>query len=228
MRRRARYLQDLNRLIAPRLIPDAPLRRDTLAAPYAGRRADEVGEWYLVHRCGVRVRFRARPAANTPPACCPGRLRIAAARCSAALEAGRAAWRSVFGAAPQPAPRAPLVAASAGPKTARQADAARRRAARRRDLERIAPQWMALSPVVRRFFTVDHPEVTRARPGPARPPRAGAPAAGRTRCCLGCGFAAHPAAGGRAGGSAYREGVAAAERLGGAMRIGFSAVGPPQ
>lgn len=45
-----RYLQDLNRLIAPKLVPHAPLRADDLAAPYAGRRADEVGEWYLLHR----------------------------------------------------------------------------------------------------------------------------------------------------------------------------------
>lgn len=46
----SRYLQDLNRLIAPKLVPDAPLRVDDLAAPYAGRRADEVGEWYLLLR----------------------------------------------------------------------------------------------------------------------------------------------------------------------------------
>ena len=53
---RSRYLQDLNRLIAPKLVPDAPLLADDLAAPYAGRRADEVGEWYLLHRrAGVCV-----------------------------------------------------------------------------------------------------------------------------------------------------------------------------
>lgn len=32
----------------------------------------------------------------------------------------------------------------------------------RSDLEKIAPQWLALSPVVRRFFTVTYPEVSKA------------------------------------------------------------------
>lgn len=32
----------------------------------------------------------------------------------------------------------------------------------RSDLEKIAPQWLALSPVVRRFFTVTYPEVSTA------------------------------------------------------------------
>ena len=34
----------------------------------------------------------------------------------------------------------------------------------RGDLEKIAPQWLALSPVVRRFFTVTYPEVSKAAP----------------------------------------------------------------
>ena len=32
----------------------------------------------------------------------------------------------------------------------------------RSDLEKIAPQWLALSPAVRRFFTVTYPEVGKA------------------------------------------------------------------
>ncbi|KAK9833296.1 hypothetical protein WJX81_004290 [Elliptochloris bilobata] len=43
-------LRDLNKLMMPRLMPDAPRRLDYEAAPYYNRTADEVGNYYFLHR----------------------------------------------------------------------------------------------------------------------------------------------------------------------------------
>ncbi|KAK9908125.1 hypothetical protein WJX75_002968 [Coccomyxa subellipsoidea] len=44
------YLEDLNTLLVPELAPQLPVRLDWDAYPGVGRRADEVGEFYFLHR----------------------------------------------------------------------------------------------------------------------------------------------------------------------------------
>lgn len=46
-----RYLDDLNTVLVPELMPDLPAKGDSDANPGAGRQADEVGEFYFMHRC---------------------------------------------------------------------------------------------------------------------------------------------------------------------------------
>ena len=45
-----RYLEDLNTVLVPELMPDLAVKLDNDAVPGKGRRADEVGEFYLMHR----------------------------------------------------------------------------------------------------------------------------------------------------------------------------------
>lgn len=49
------YLQDLNAVIIDAVFPDLLTQRanDWLAEPGPGRRADEVAEFYFVHRCAA-------------------------------------------------------------------------------------------------------------------------------------------------------------------------------
>ncbi|CAK0786275.1 hypothetical protein CVIRNUC_009488 [Coccomyxa viridis] len=44
------YLEDLNTILVPELMPDLAVKLDNDAVPGKGRRADEVGEFYLMHR----------------------------------------------------------------------------------------------------------------------------------------------------------------------------------
>ncbi len=46
-----RCLRDLNKLMMPRLLPKVTPRLDYDAAPYYNRTADEVGNYYFLHRC---------------------------------------------------------------------------------------------------------------------------------------------------------------------------------
>ena len=48
-----RCLKDLNKLMMPRLMPGAPPRLDYEAAPYYNRTADEIGNYYFLHRCAA-------------------------------------------------------------------------------------------------------------------------------------------------------------------------------
>ena len=50
-----RCLRDLNKLMMPRLMPDAPRRLDYDAAPYYNRTADEIGNYYFLHRCDAAL-----------------------------------------------------------------------------------------------------------------------------------------------------------------------------
>lgn len=43
-------MEDLNTLLVPELAPQLPVRLDWDAYPGVGRRADEVGEFYFLHR----------------------------------------------------------------------------------------------------------------------------------------------------------------------------------
>ena len=52
-----RCLRDLNKLMMPRLMPDAPPRLDYEAAPYYNRTADEVGNYYFLHRRGGSLEY---------------------------------------------------------------------------------------------------------------------------------------------------------------------------
>ena len=45
-----RYLDDLNTVLVPELLPASPIKADNDANPGPGRRADEVGEFYFMHR----------------------------------------------------------------------------------------------------------------------------------------------------------------------------------
>lgn len=51
------YLEDLNTLIVPEMGSWLPSRFDWDACPGLGRQADEVGEFYFMHRCVSTTRF---------------------------------------------------------------------------------------------------------------------------------------------------------------------------
>ena len=45
-----RYLDDLNTVLVPELMPDLPRKPNNKCNPGPGRQADEVGEFYFMHR----------------------------------------------------------------------------------------------------------------------------------------------------------------------------------
>ena len=51
--RLCRYLEDLNTVLVPELMPTLAVKLDDNAVPGKGRRADEVGEFYLMHRSAL-------------------------------------------------------------------------------------------------------------------------------------------------------------------------------
>lgn len=51
----SRYLDDLNTVLVPEMMPDLPTKTDNKCNPGPGRRADEVGEFYFMHRCALHT-----------------------------------------------------------------------------------------------------------------------------------------------------------------------------
>ena len=60
------YLEDLNEMLAPKLLADAQAKHDWDAFPRQGRLADEVGEFYFLHRQAGGALPGSRPPVFMP------------------------------------------------------------------------------------------------------------------------------------------------------------------